>query len=269
MCGSPQGWVNTPQLFQNRMLTEILEPISLFGEKGTGICQWIDDTLLYSTDVPSYLAALTKFLRQMILKGRRLNVKKCSFIGTEMSWCGRLISNKGWRYSDKYFNKLLKMPRPSFQHELAQMLYLCNWLSPCVPKLSELRGSFDGLVNLQASAKLLRKKNEPVEWTTPAIEAWNSLLSALNTASKRFLQMYDPYKPLCLFTDASDNFWGLMLTHCSNSDPSKLEDQTPIDSQEHQPLFFLSGKFASNQLSWHVSQKKSIRCCIVSRGYPL
>src|SRR5690606_26591057 len=31
MCGSPQGWVNTPQLFQNRMVEELLIPANLYG----------------------------------------------------------------------------------------------------------------------------------------------------------------------------------------------------------------------------------------------
>ena len=95
LCGSPQGWVNTPQLFQNRMLTEILEPIELFGTSKTGICQWIDDTLLYSTDMNSYLEALEKFLARMKEKRLLLNLEKCTFLGRETVWCGRYITAEG------------------------------------------------------------------------------------------------------------------------------------------------------------------------------
>ena len=255
-CGSPQGWINTPQLFQNRMLVEILQPIDLFGQEDTGVIQWIDDSLLYSRTFDGYITALDKFLKQMILKNLRLNIRKCDLLSKEAEWCGRRITEHGWNYSDKYFSKILKTPKPTFKHELAQALYLANWLSPSVPELAKIRDAFTTEVQLQTTMKQLKKDNEPVTWTPELEKAWHDLLQALETSSRNFLASYDHEQPLCLFADASGDYWGLMLTQCTNCDPADASDHTPLSDQKHQPIFFLSGKFASAQLTWHISQKE-------------
>ena len=36
-CGSPQGWIKTSQVLQNRMLYEILQPIDLSAKDDMGI----------------------------------------------------------------------------------------------------------------------------------------------------------------------------------------------------------------------------------------
>ncbi len=255
-CGSPQGWVNTPQLFQNRMITEILNPIGLFGADGTGIIQWIDDSCLYSDTFDGYCTALEKFLAQMIQKGLRLNISKCILLAKEAEWCGRIISKDGWKYSGKYFSKILNMPKPTFTYELAQALYLINWLAPSIPKLAELKDTLSQAVKLQTTMRQLKKDNEPVKWNSTLDEAWKIMRRELELASKRFLSTYDHTLPLCLFTDASNDYWGLMLTQVTNSDPSNPEDETPVLEQKHRPIFFLSGKFTPGQQNWHISQKE-------------
>ena len=106
------------------------------------------------------------------------------------------------------------------------------------------------------SSKQLKKDNETIEWTPVLEQGWKDLLEALETSSKKFLAFYDPELPLCLFADASGLYWGLMLSQCTNCDPSNKDDSTPVPDQQHRPIFFLSGKFASTQLNWHISQKE-------------
>ncbi|NIW12711.1 MAG: DDE-type integrase/transposase/recombinase [Candidatus Thorarchaeota archaeon] len=255
-CGSPQGWVNTPQLFQNRMITEILNPIGLFGTEGTGIIQWIDDSLLYSKTFDGYCNGMEKFLQQMIKKGLRLNISKCILMAKEAEWCGRVVSEHGWKYSPKYFHKILNLPKPTFTFELAQALYLINWLSPSIPGLAKQKDVFSGEVKLQSTMKQLKKDNEQVKWTPELDLAWTNLRQELERASKRYLASYDHTLPLCLFTDSSGDYWGLMLTQCTNADPSQEDDETPVREQTHQPIFFLSGKFNAGQQNWHISQKE-------------
>ena len=52
-------------------------------------------------------------------------------------------------FLDKYHDKLLKAPRPKCALELAQMLYLANWISPSIHRLVEKRDRFKELVDLQ------------------------------------------------------------------------------------------------------------------------
>ena len=135
----------------------------------------------------------------MIKKNLRLNITKCTLLSTEAEWCGRRISKEGWTYSKKYFKKILKTPKPSFTHELAQALYLINWLSPCVPQLAKLRDVFSSVVKLQTTMKQLKKKNETTEWTPVLEQGWKDLLNALETSSKNFcLSTIQIYHSVCL-----------------------------------------------------------------------
>ena len=49
--GAPQGWMNTPSFFSNRIFQEILFPNGLLGDEFNDfkrrVLQWIDDTLIF------------------------------------------------------------------------------------------------------------------------------------------------------------------------------------------------------------------------------
>ena len=64
MLGAPMGWRNTPQIYQNRILEEILKPAGIYSQPEAGCLQWIDDTLLYATDFDGYFDVLDRFLKQ-------------------------------------------------------------------------------------------------------------------------------------------------------------------------------------------------------------
>ena len=61
MIGAPMGWTNTPQLFQSRILEEILKPAGIYSKEDNGCLQWVDDTLLYADSFTSYINVLEKF----------------------------------------------------------------------------------------------------------------------------------------------------------------------------------------------------------------
>ncbi|MFO0007084.1 MAG: RNase H-like domain-containing protein, partial [bacterium] len=56
----------------------------------------------------------------------------------------------------------------------------------------------------------------------------------------------------CLFTDASDTHWGVVLTQIPCDDKYK-----EFENQAHEPLLFLSGTFRGSQLSWSVIEKET------------
>eukprot|EP00924_Labyrinthula_sp_SR-Ha-C_P001742 snap_masked-scaffold_64-processed-gene-0.37-mRNA-1 protein AED:0.39 eAED:0.40 QI:0/0/0/1/1/1/2/0/1625 len=252
MCGSPQGWVNTPQLFQNRMLTDILRPLDLFAKTSNGVIQWIDDTLLFSESFEKYILLLDAFLNKLTQLNLRLNISKCSFYDTEAIWCGRTINRFGWRFSEKYYNKILETPRPTFAHELAQVLYLCNWLGPSIPRLAELRDFFSPMLPAERSMKELKKMNITLEWNPELELRWEELLKELNESSKRNMAQYSKEMNLCVFMDASIYFWAFILTSCENANPADDDCKVALEDQVHSPLFFLSGP----QIGWHISAKE-------------
>ena len=164
----------TPQIFQNRMVVEVIG--DLFNKPPTGVLQWIDDTLLYSETFEDYLTGLDKFLTRVEAVGLRLNIHKCNFIGTEAIWCGRRIGRDGWNYDPEYYNRLQRSPQPVFKHELAQDVYLANWLSPAIHGLSFARGPLEHAIGPYRDLRELKQRNEPVEWTPALEERWKELM---------------------------------------------------------------------------------------------
>lgn len=57
---------------------------------------------------------------------------------------------------------------------------------------------------------------------------------------------------LCIYTDASDEFWAAVVTQCE-------EDQLDlkVDRQLHQPLAFLGGKLIGHQVNWTTFEKEA------------
>ena len=258
MCGAPMGWVNTPALFMDRMVRNILKPIGIYGIATNGAIQWLDDTCLYADSFDRYAKLLDKFLAQMIKRAVRLSIDKCHLYGEEVEWCGRRINAKGWNFQSKFYDKILTVQKPQRVWEMAQVIYLCNWLSPAIPKLSQLRDTFNQFTG--GKMKKAKKENKLLEWTPELNEAWEVLLDAVRDSSEKNLKRYDPDDELLLFTDASDSYWSLVVMQCTQENLKNAFDEngklTDIYQLKPRPLMFLSGKFQGNQAKWHISNKE-------------
>ncbi len=57
---------------------------------------------------------------------------------------------------------------------------------------------------------------------------------------------------VCLFTDASDQFWGAVATQVPPDDLN-----LPLDEQRHEPLAFLSGTFSGASARWPIVEKEA------------
>jgi hypothetical protein len=57
---------------------------------------------------------------------------------------------------------------------------------------------------------------------------------------------------VCLFTDASDYGWSVVITQVVEWDYS-----LPVEKQEHQALIFLSGSFKGAEFNWTVTEKEA------------
>ncbi|KAE9339727.1 hypothetical protein PF008_g11435 [Phytophthora fragariae] len=62
----------------------------------------------------------------------------------------------------------------------------------------------------------------------------------------------DASKEVCLYCDASQEFWGAICTGVDQSDLSN-----PLSQQNHSTLAFLSGKFTPAQSRWPTIEKEA------------
>ncbi len=252
LLGAPMGWCNTPAMFCDRIINHIAEPAGLFKKKDHGCCVWLDDIILYGSTVEGYLQSLDKLLKQVIVQGVRLNVEKCEFFSDQMEWCGRLLKDGKWRFMDKFYEKILSLPKPEYKHQLAQIIFLVNWLSPAIPGIAEFREVLAEDINLEGKKlKELERRNEKIEWTPEKDIAFQKILELVYNSSKRFLELYQPDKALCLFTDASEGAWSLAVMQ---ADYETITQN--VQTLEPKPMMFLSGKFTVGQKKWHISAKE-------------
>eukprot|EP00924_Labyrinthula_sp_SR-Ha-C_P002898 snap_masked-scaffold_13-processed-gene-10.41-mRNA-1 protein AED:0.15 eAED:0.15 QI:0/-1/0/1/-1/1/1/0/1159 len=250
MLGAPMGWCNTPQLFTERVVTEVIR--EHFNRDLTGACCWLDDIILYSNSVNSLLSMTTEILDNAIKKRVRFNLKKCEWIRRETIWCGRKLFDGRWNFAEEYFDKIAKAPFPDMKRELAQIIYLANWLSPAVPNMAKLRIPFAPLINLEGKKlKEIEKQQIKVEWTEDLRVNFRKLLKEIAKAAKLGFEQYDRYKPLLLFTDASGEAWSLALLQ---DEPENVTND--IKTLRPKPLLFLSGAFTDPQRKWHISSKE-------------
>ncbi len=61
-----------------------------------------------------------------------------------------------------------------------------------------------------------------------------------------------PEQELCVFTDASNRHWGVVVTQIPSADRGR-----PIEDQAHQPLMFLSGTFTGAAERWAIIEKEA------------
>jgi RNase H-like domain found in reverse transcriptase len=59
-------------------------------------------------------------------------------------------------------------------------------------------------------------------------------------------------RALCLFTDASETHWSAVVTQV----PHEQLD-LPLDQQQHEPLYFLSGAFTREAAGWAIVEKEA------------
>ena len=80
-----------------------------------------------------------------------------------------------------------------------------------IPALAKIRAELQDGIPTDLPLKELKKLNEPSFWSEELNAAWQVLITTIQEASEQWMEYYDPSKPICMFSDASDRFWGLMI----------------------------------------------------------
>eukprot|EP00924_Labyrinthula_sp_SR-Ha-C_P001499 augustus_masked-scaffold_55-processed-gene-1.60-mRNA-1 protein AED:1.00 eAED:1.00 QI:0/0/0/0/1/1/2/0/578 len=128
MNGAPMGWCNTPALFADIIVNQIVdeEEPRYFCKQTTGIAAWLDDLLLYSDTIEALYSMLENILKRAARRRVRFNLRKCTPLEKPTIWCGREISEKGWNFDPGFFQEILDMAKPVYRHEVVQLVFISN-----------------------------------------------------------------------------------------------------------------------------------------------
>ena len=219
---------------------------------------WLDDLLGYEKAPSKLLKALEEVLEVCLVKGLKLNPKKCKFFVKEAKWCGRIISGGGVKHDPKRVEALQQLPAPVTGADLQQYLCVINWMCMSIPGFNVLTHGLSKIME-QVYEKANGKRTKQAVAAVPLVDFGSSedhlaALQATKEAVGCVLELSHP-KPemcLCVVADASEAHWGAVITQVS---PCQLEHA--LEDQDHEPLMFLSGTFTGAASRWAIVEKEA------------
>ena len=222
-----------------------------------GVKVWLDDILGYARSQEELLDRVEIVLQRCMTFGLKLHPGKCDFYMTTVKWCGKMISASGVSHCPIRIQGLVEMPTPQTAADLQQFLCACNWMRASIPRYSELVSELSLLLENCMAKGGSRKKNKLVRlllkdcgWS----EAHEQVFARLKGALMDMVPLAHPREDadVCVYTDASQDHWGAVITQVVPNELSK-----PREAQEHEPLAFLSGAFKGASSRWPIVEKEA------------
>lgn len=187
----PFGISSASEVFHKRLL-EHLDGLD-------GVCQFIDDLLIYGKDKEEHDLRLRKVLQKCREINIKLNRKKCKIGLTEITYLGHKISEHGISPDESHTDAIKNMPEPKNVKDLERFLGLVTYVGSFVPNLSD---------KTHILRELLKKDIE-WHWSEHHTNSFNMIKQCL--ISPPVLQYYSLDKSVTLSVDASKHGLGACL----------------------------------------------------------
>lgn len=188
-----------PELFQNLMESILAEC------KNTVV--FIDDILSFGSTEEEHDLAVKHTLSVLNRYGILLNIHKCKFKQTEISFLGHRLSPEGVAPADEKVQAILHFRAPQTKEELRSFLGLVTYVSRFIPNLATVNYPLRKLLKLET----------PFDWKQEHQESFDQLKRIIG--SIQHLGYYDPKDRTLLITDASGVGLGAVLLQFKNNQP--------------------------------------------------
>lgn len=228
----PFGLSNAPATFQAR-INEILHPyLDVF------CTAYIDDVLVYSDDLTSHRKHVRLVVEALRDAGLQLDVKKCEFEVTEVTYLGMIVSTDGVRMDPAKVAAINKWEPCSNVKDVQAFLGFANFYRRFIK-------SFSKIVRPLVS---LTRKGIKFFWSQACEKAFQTLKDAFTSAPA--LRHFDPLREIFVETDASD--------YVSSGVLSQKDDQGVLH-----PIAFMSKKYNPAECNYEIYDKELlaiVRC---------
>ncbi|KAE8967332.1 hypothetical protein PR001_g28136, partial [Phytophthora rubi] len=217
------------------------------------VLPWVDDLLMYADTIDEFLSVLDRVYSTLADNGLYLGLDKICLYTQNAKWCGRVITPDGVAYDPEKIQTLIDMAETDNAAALQQFLCAAGWMrnslvdfarvaAPLQERLQEaLAGSKR---TKQAAARI------PISFTDAERTCFTQVKELLSNSAT--LVLPDDSDEICVFTDASDLGWSIILTIVSNWDTVK-----DITAQDHQLVHCMSGTFKGASQHWGVTEKEA------------
>ena len=165
----------------------------------SGFHHIIDDIVIYDSDATQHAACVWEFLNRCAEKKIILNLDKCKFCETSLSFAGFQISAAGYQVDHTIIDAISKFPTPANCTDLRSFFGFVNQLSANTNTISMLPTPL---------RPLLSTKNN-FQWSVTHHQAFQTVKVSLTIAP--VLSFFNMNKPTRLCTDASRQGLGFVL----------------------------------------------------------
>lgn len=190
----PFGLSGAPSTFQRLMNT------ALTGINGTKAFVYLDDIIVYASDLKDHESKLQDVFSRLRKFNLRLQPSKCQFLQKEVIYLGHLITDEGVKPDPGKIKCVQNHPIPRNTTEIKQFLGLSGYYRRFIEGYSQTAKPLTTLLN----------KDVPFEWSTECQRAFETLKQKLVEAP--VLQYPDFGRPFILTTDASQFAIGSILS---------------------------------------------------------
>lgn len=195
----PFGLCNAPSVFQ-RLMNTVLGKLRF-----DKIICYMDDLLIATESVNENIRQLDEVLKILQNNGLTINLEKCHFFQSSVNFLGYDISEDGIRPGKTKLKAVENYPKPKNVHQVRQFLGLINYFRKFIK---------DCALIAKPLTKLL-KKDISWEWGCDQDSAVENLKDKL--LHNALLKIYDPKLPTILYTDASRDGMGCILTQVTHT----------------------------------------------------
>jgi hypothetical protein len=193
------GASNMPALFQQTLMEKVVLPtIREYEGQNISLHGWVDDVPGGADDPETMVNMLLAVVDRFLAIGARLNLKKCTLMGTELSYCGIAIdlAKHTWRVDPTRIDSITKIPVPTNREQLTHVLGIIRYYYFATHDLKAQRERVGLLAALDIPGIVLTHK-----WNYTHTKAMTDALTAIQEG--KWALCFDPRKPVYITTDAA------------------------------------------------------------------
>ena len=164
-----------------------------------GAANIADDIIVHGRDMEDHDRKLTKVLEYLQKRGLTLNREKCQFRMPQLTFMGKVLSERGVGPTETKVEAVLKAREPENATEVRSFLGLVNFNARFMPNLA----------TIAEPLRRLTKKDDPFKWKKAQQQAFDKLKKDL--ANTQTLAYFDQNAPTQVIADAGPVGLGAVL----------------------------------------------------------
>ncbi|XP_065216880.1 uncharacterized protein K02A2.6-like [Planococcus citri] len=188
----PHGISIGPARFQNTM-EKLLAGIK-------GLFKFFDDWLIAAENEEEHLKIIHEVLRRLSNAGLRINLDKCRFFVSEVTYLGHRVSQEGIKPLEKRVQAIIDQPKPQTVRQVKAFLGMVNHYSKFIEARANMLKPLYELSN-----------SEKFYWDKDCDAAFAKIKKEI--ASDKLLVHFDENRKLILNCDSSEYGIGAVLSH--------------------------------------------------------